>query len=298
MVSEPDDMLVNAYRRVSYICSKCKTKRDVIVDQMMHLSRAELKQNGLAPYIDIHENLKTSSQDEHGMRIFVDTHFHVRSNDPMVRDEPIHEIAAKLPGLPMPKMAINNKKILYNSISWNSLELTSVSHNMGFFLVNPDPSLSETDNKVISINSPLNTIGVKINYQESRLSAADLENCNEWLSHLVKWIELTASLNIYIIPSLLFYIDIQHVRPPSVSDELIISILIDASAQILLGLNLEAFSIITQYLRINKYLSIMQLVRNLGQPSELQEQYLSTFVHLFFDLFRKDIIEYRVSYLM
>jgi hypothetical protein len=232
MVNEPDNMLVNAYRRVSYICSKCKTKRDVIVDQMMHLSRAELKQNGLAPYIDIHENLKTSSQDEHGMRIFVDTHFHVRSNDPMVRDEPIHEITAKLPGLPMPKMAINNKKILYNSISWNSLELTSESHNMGFFLINPDPSLTETDNKVISINSPLNTIGVKINYQESRLSKEYLENCNEWLSHLIKWIELTASLNIYIIPSLLFYIDIQHVRPPSVSDELIISILIDASAQI------------------------------------------------------------------
>ncbi|MHA2249560.1 MAG: hypothetical protein ACXAD7_04310 [Candidatus Kariarchaeaceae archaeon] len=328
MESSYDDAPKNVYRRVSYLCSSCNTKRDVIVDQSMHLSREELKKNGLASYIDIHEDFNTEREGEHGTKLFVDTHFHVRSNHPMVKVKNIQasQQTKKLPGLPLPKVSINNQKILYNSISWNSLEISSQTHNIGFFLINPEPSQFATDNRVINVNSPLDTVNAKITFQESKLSRDFLKNSLEWISNLVKWIELTASLNIVIVPSVLFYIDIHHVRAPSVSDELVLSIMIDASAQILLrhfeenlediigiesnfpykkdsyfpllGLNMEAFKFVSSQLELREYQNIITIVHKLQDLSTVPEQYVSTFVHLFFDLFRNNSLDYRVSYLL
>lgn len=321
------DSETGAYRRVSYICGVCNLKRDAIIDEIMHLNRKELSTSGLAPYIDIHEDERNPGKGEHGMKLFIDHNFHVRSNSVMTNAlrKPRN---SNVPGLPQPKFSLNTTKMVYLSRSWNSLELSSTVHNVGFFIINPEPTSDVKDLLITRIESPLKTVSVNISFQKSALEAEFIDYCVTWLTYLIKWIEMTPSVNVIVIPRLIFYIDYFNTRSPTPSDELAISILLDSSAYVrmplqemdqdilkgkpiypldqaekprdstLIGINLQAFDILVQVLKLDRYIQINEILALYLKHPTLKDQFIDTFVMLFIDLFRQDKLEYKVSYLM
>lgn len=318
------------YRRISYVCSICHASRSVIVDESMHLNREELKKNGLASYIDIHHDFKKDEAEEHGVKLYVDFNFGVRSNDPINLRTPKPIKPSKVPvvGIPAPAINLHIEKLLEHSITWNSLELSSYSHNVGFFLVNVMPSTSNIDNLVVEIKSPLESVIANVTFQASILQDEQIAYSTKWMTILVKWIELTASLNIPLIPSILRYIDYNHIRMPTLTDELIISILMDNTAMIslkksdmdlkavfsgkyniskneeegffsLAGMNYRSLAIVATKLESELFIRIEDIVSELlKNGGELVQKYIDSFTFLFFDLFRDDALEYKVSYLL
>lgn len=317
------------FRLVSYLCTQCKVKRDLVVDEQKHLSRRELTLNGLAPYIDIHENIKNTDTTEHGMKLYVDTHFQVRSNHPMIK-KTIAPHKMSIPGLPTPSISINQTKMSYKSQSWNSLNLSSQVHNMGFFIINEDPTLIPSDGFISNFESPLRSVSLKVNYRTSLLTEEFIYMSHKWLTLLAKWVELTASINTLLIPRLLIYIDQNVAKAPDDSDELSLSILIDASASIkleqsiknlqpiknsinallehwkdfkykktVLGLNVPIYEFILTVLNSGRFIEINELMEVIKSAEEsLKNQFIDTFIMIFFDLFRSNNLEYMVSYLL
>ncbi len=317
------------FRLVSYLCAQCRVKRDLVVDQQKHLSRRELTLNGLAPYIDIHENTKDPELPEHGMQIFVDFNFQVRSNNPMIKKARTPN-KMSIPGLPTPSIDINQTKMSYKSQSWNSLNLSSQVHNMGLFIINQDPTLTPEDGFISDFESQLKSVSIKVNYRTSLLTEEFIYMSHQWLMLLAKWIELTASLNTILIPRLLIYIDQNVAKAPDESDELSISILMDASAAIklvknvgnlqpikhsinaliehwkdfkykntVLGLNIPIYEFFLTVLNSGKFIEIIHIIEVVKSVEEtVRNQFIDTFILTFFDLFRSNNIEYMVSYLM
>ncbi|MFV2014083.1 MAG: hypothetical protein ACC656_01520 [Candidatus Heimdallarchaeota archaeon] len=298
------------------------------MDQQKHLSRRELNLNGLAPYIDIHENSEKPEIPEHGMQIFVDFNFHVRSHYPMTRTA----IPAKssIPGLPAPTLTINQTKMHYDSNSWNSLSLSSQSHNIGYYIVNSDPTITPEDGVIANFDSAMKSVSFNVNYRISKLSKEFIVMSHKWLHLLAKWVENTASLNLDILPRLLVYIDQNVARNPDESDELSISILIDSSAAIklersidniqpikhsinlllqqwknfkfndtVLGLNVPIYEFMLSVLNSKRFIDIVEILEIVKTADEnIKNQFIDTFIIIFFDLFRSDKIEYMVSYLL
>ncbi|MCE7734852.1 MAG: hypothetical protein GPJ54_08255 [Candidatus Heimdallarchaeota archaeon] len=316
------------FKFVSYLCSQCSVKRDLFVDEQKHLSRRELNLNGLAPYIDIHENYKKPEIPEHGMQIFVDFNFHVRSNYPMTKTASPPK--SSIPGLPAPVVAINQIKMHYKSTSWNSLNLASQSHNIGYFIINPDPTIVPGDGVIANFDSALKSVSLKVNYRISVLSKEFIMMSHKWLFLLAKWVENTASLNMQILPRLLVFIDKNVARSPDDADELSMSILIDSSASIklehkidnvkpikhsisllvqqwkkfkfsdtVLALNIPIYEFMLSVLNSGKFVEIVEILEIVKTVDEhIKNQFIDTFIIIFFDLFRDNNLEYMVSYLL
>ena len=153
---------------------------------------------------------------------------------------------------------------------------------------------------------------------------------HKWLHLLAKWVENTASLNLDILPRLLVYIDQNVARNPDESDELSISILIDSSAAIklersidniqpikhsinlllqqwknfkfhdtVLGLNVPIYEFMLSVLNSKRFIDIVEILEIVKTADEnIKNQFIDTFIIIFFDLFRSDKIEYMVSYLL
>lgn len=319
MINQSD----NQYRRVSYLCVGCKTRRSVIVDQNLHLDREELKINGLAPYIDIHTDYDGKMQEEHGIKLFIDSNFHARSNDLLSTGKPKGK---GIPGLPSPSMSIQSKKLMYPSISWNSLELSSKQHNLGFFVINTEPTTDQIDSDIIEMSSKLGTVTANINFRQSKLSESELENSRKWIRVLLDWIETTAALNSKLVPSIIRYIDTHNEGGPSIVDQLAIPILLDNSAKIRLkedkdilediigttiqnpfnvgvfypnqSVDYESFFLIKDKLSKKRFTRMSKITSGIMTESSNTEKTSDAFILFFFQLFDNDSIEYQVAQLL
>ncbi|MHA2029622.1 MAG: hypothetical protein ACW99Q_09555 [Candidatus Kariarchaeaceae archaeon] len=313
---------------VSYLCTQCGVKRDAVLDEDKHLKRRELNTSGLAPYVDIHENIKKPDEPEHGMQIFVDINFHVRSNHPMSKKREKPKLS--IPGIPAPTVSINQIKLQYNSNSWNSLNLTCTGHKVGFFIINTDPTINLDDGVIADFEAQLKSVSLQVNYRTSHLTKEFITMSHKWLHLLSKWIENTASLNLMLLPRLLIYIDNNGAKEPDTSDELSLSILIDSSAAIklsqhvknlapikhsinlllqqwknfkftetVLGLNVPIYEFILSVLNSDNHIEIVELLDIVSSVDEkTKNQFIDTFILIFFDLFRANNLDFMVSHLL
>ncbi|MHA2098828.1 MAG: hypothetical protein ACW99A_09080, partial [Candidatus Kariarchaeaceae archaeon] len=153
---------------------------------------------------------------------------------------------------------------------------------------------------------------------------------HKWLHLLSKWIENTASLNLMLLPRLLIYIDNNGAKEPDTSDELSLSILIDSSAAIklsqhvknlapikhsinlllqqwknfkftetVLGLNVPIYEFILSVLNSDNHIEIVELLDIVSSVDEkTKNQFIDTFILIFFDLFRANNLDFMVSHLL
>ncbi|MDH5403346.1 MAG: hypothetical protein OEZ01_09040 [Candidatus Heimdallarchaeota archaeon] len=314
----PDE---NIYRRVSYLCKGCKITRSVIVDQSIHLEREELKENGLASYIDIHENIRIDASDEHGVKLFVDHNFQVRSNDLLQGRQ---ELKQNLLGLPTPQMKLSKYKILTYTNSINSILLTSRQHNLEIYTISNNPSSDE--NNPIVINSPLGAIIIQVTFKTSNLTDLEQNSIIEWLKILTEWVESTANLNIKMMGSIINYIDKQGIVTPDVVDQLVLPIVLDSTSRLQLlnkdliverimgntakialtrgyftpskDVDYETMFLISDQFQNKGFVRIKKVVDNIYDNAIEKETALETFLILLFELMNEDLIKYKVSYLL
>lgn len=293
-----------------------------MLNQFMHLNRFDLKTKGLALYIDVHMDLNDPEKKEHGVKIHIDEHFHVRSNDVLhFKERVLPKVGNKpIPGVPMPSLKVSESIFNLETISWNYIKMDSQSHNISIRLINTVKE--STKEEEIIIYSPLGSIEIRMRYNMELLSKEYLAISKKWLHLVIKWVELSADVDIDVITPLLRYIDKQHALEPGIQDELSISIMVDCAAMIrlnsefvnmnkifksssndsdglypMLGLNGQALKYIAIVLNSHKFISIKAFVHNLFKAGgDNSEEFVDTFIQIFFDLMAKDAFEYRVSY--
>jgi len=223
-------------------------------------------------------------------------------------------------------MTIERKKLMYPSISWNSLELSSRQHNLGYFVINTNPTTDVEDNEIYEIKSTLGTVVANINFRLSKLSKEELENSRSWIEILLDWIETTASLNTKLVPGIIRYIDNQANEIPNLVDQLAIPILLDRSAKIRLkddkdllediigttiqnpfnvgvfypnqNVDYESFFVIKDKLSKKRYEHMSKITAGIITDSSNVEKTVDAFIMFFFQLFEKDSLEYRVTQLL
>ena len=311
-------------RACRYVCSYCNMPRLVNVDPETHGKRRDLKNNGYAIYVDVHENHKNKKIGEHGVRLFIDANFDVRTNS-LIHIEKPKKLAFSLP-----KPKINIEMVTYSSqlVICESLKLKSTIHNFSLKLEN----LFNFNKKVnsIKIESPFKSVKLDIKHYIPLSSQTTIDNLKTWCEVLLKWIEYTGKLQIEFIPTILKIIDANHKRSPHIDEEFIISVLIDEYAQIFLhDENPNLFSHIlinstvlsqinnsgnsnefdktdpatlkkvSEFLNANKIVKLSDLVSNTvaGKNSEAKMKQIDKLAGVVANLIREDLIAYKVSYL-
>lgn len=221
-------------KEVSYICSYCKQKRQLKIDVDLHLQRRELTINGLASYIDIHttdnENL---DQKMHGVKLFIDPNFHVRTND-LIKLSVNNPMKKKL-AIPLPGMKITQLNTTYTWKSWERLELTTQSDYLQFILKNESHETENLEDTQMEFKSQLGTVSCKLipKYDPYSSSEAVIENTVAWIEAFIKYVEIIPAIHTDLIPEILRYIDINCNYPLTYADEIVLSLLIDQSAILL-----------------------------------------------------------------
>lgn len=217
-------MDVSEFHPCSYICKVCQTKRTVNIDGGLHLQREELMRTGLASYIDVHRDVNHSEKEEHGMKLYIDINFKVRANDQIsLKLQPIRS------NLPIPTLKRQQHHVTAHFSTWNTLLLTSKTHNLDFSAV--DSQQSNEGGTQLDILSPHQSISLSLNISK-HVTEEFILNLMGWFKNLIKWIELTAELNTAFLLPLLHYIDSNNIRPSTVTDELVLSVLLDKTAKI------------------------------------------------------------------
>ncbi len=217
-------MNTSSLQEIHYLCGYCKRKRRVYIDREVHLNRHELGSNGLASYIDTH----TSGEDKHdlhGVKIYVDHNFHVRTND-VINIEKKKSTGFALP-IPTRKIKELNTRHKWNS--WSRLELESKGNKLKFVLENR--AESSENNTQITIESPLDTIVCKVtpasSPEENEILIANMVN---WIQAFVKSMELASDLHVDLVPEVLRYIDLNCYSPLTKTEEDILAVLLDKSS--------------------------------------------------------------------
>lgn len=274
-------------------------------------------------YIDVHINQNDPKRGEHGVKIHIDEHFQVRSNDVLnFKTKTFAKIKKRpIPGIPAPELKVAESKFSEETISWNYFQIDSHPHNISLRIEN----IREIDEKEIfhEMVSPLESIHTKMRYNSKLLSNEYLDITNCWISLLIKWVELAAEIDERVILPILRYIDKNHSMQPGIHDELSISILVDDTSMIkitdeitkvdtifkedksstysglypIMGLNEEALKYISFVLNHKKFIVIKDFIINLRKAGgNNADEYVDTFIQIFFDLMARDAFDYQVSY--
>ncbi len=274
-------------------------------------------------YIDVHTDQLDDEKKEHGVKIHIDEYFHVRSNNVLnFKSKAFTKLKKKsIPGIPMPELKVTESKFSEETISWNYFQIDSHPHNVSLRIENIR-GLRGDASRDIKMESPLRTINTTMRYNYNLLSDEYLEITNNWIELLIKWVELSTELDVRIILPILRFIDKHHSIQPSIQDELSISILADDTSMIrltdeissldkifkysnddmsgmypLMGLNEEALKYISFILNHKKFVVIKDLIINLGEAGGVDaNEFVDTFIQIFFDLMARDAFEYQVSY--
>ena len=310
----------------NYICNSCGARRSVNLDKRVHQNRQDLKIQGLASYIDIHSNQDVPGAD-HGVRLFIDPNYQVRSNDPIRIKEAVRN---KKGGLPSPKIRAIKKTFKTELFACKSLKLVSKSHNMEIIVENTIEELNLKKSGIIDLASNYETVNLKIEYIESEMSAESVLHLIQWGKILLYWIEFTGRFQYNFVSPILKIIDQNFTRPPTVTDELYISILLDAHATIyalnteidlnsvisgsvitfpafdekdsfkeITGLDIDVLSSVSERLKSGEYIDLSVLNEEIEQtnPEELWNDARDSLVQLLVELIRVDAIGFSVSYL-
>lgn len=297
-------------KQVSYLCSQCGQTRKLNIDRDVHLQRRELEVNGLASYIDVHADKGGTSR--HGIKIFIDKNFHVRTNNVLK----IKSVAPKTGAIPMPGFKTREISTKYDWNSWLDLELEIKTENLKFVLeLDRELEQNQTTSK-ITAESELGSVICSIDALTDDPSAETLLNIEGWIKSLVNSLELASAIHVDLIPEILRYIDHHGHRRITYTDEIIVSILIDKSsilipdqktmkmiakygpAMSLIGLNPEQLSKIADKLCEYDQFSMIDireiLESELEVESELEEEFI---VLALFYLISLDAFDYKLSYL-
>ncbi len=309
----------------NYVCNSCGARRSINLDSRVHQNRRDLKIQGLASYIDIHIDQKKTGRD-HGVRLFIDPQYNVRSND-VIR---IRKTEKRSTGLPSPKLTPILKKFSTELFSCKSLQLESKHHNIKIVVNNSIEELANKKTGVIELASDYETVNLKIEYLESEVSAESTLYLIQWGKILLHWVEFTGRFQYNFVAPLLRIIDQNFVRPPTVTDELVISILLDAHATIyafdteidldkvlhgsvitfpafdekesfkeITGLDIDVLSSVSSRLRNGEYLDLSLLNEEIEKslPPEKWSSARDSLVQFIVELIRIDAIGFSVSYL-
>ncbi|MHA2250268.1 MAG: hypothetical protein ACXAD7_07895 [Candidatus Kariarchaeaceae archaeon] len=300
-------------RMVGYVCGQCKQTRKLNIDADVHLNRRELSVNGLASYIDVHadkEGLK-----RHGIKLFIDGNFHVRTNNVLeIKDTP--KEASPVPSIPMPGLKTKNLTTRFAWDSWNRLELELKTEKLKFVLELVSESSTPEDDSQITITSELGSVVCNLNPVYNESSPEVLEYIKSWMTSFCNSLELASSLHVDLIPEVLRYLDHHSHRRLTYNDEVVISILIDKAAILipdketmmmiakygpamkLIGLNPDNLSSIAQKLCEEDQFSMVDiqkiLEKELKKGAELEEEEI---VIALFYLITMDAFDYKLSYL-
>ncbi len=303
---------------VSYICEVCNKQRYLLIDKTVHLNRGELKNNGLATYIDIHTVPLT--QNEHGVIVAIDEHFIVRSNSSI--DTNFKKVTSSIPfpGI----QSEQNFKIYnypYDANCWKNLIMISYFDSFKIIMENTNFTGNWAN---VEYKSPMETSKIEIQYITDKINNEYLKRLGDWILLLLKWSELTADVNSTILPYLFKYIDRALTKPPTILDELTLSILLDKNAKIRLrehielsesklfkyndneqasaiyevtGIDLEIYRKIIDMLDNENIINIPTIIQRFEDEGNTNIS-LDTFLFTIFDLMQNDQLEYQVSYLM
>jgi hypothetical protein len=211
----------NEIMTFKYQCSYCKLKLNLKVDKELHLYRTKNNANGLAEYIDIHENTDTNLG-LHGVKLQVDFNFHVRGNDLIEKKDEsnMSSILKKnhnnLLSVPIPKYKKRVETLNTNYIwsSWLYLEITSRNHNLKFTLNNFDSMEDFMNDEDIGIDevlyqleSPLGLIKCKFVPKRNVLYSSANELLLDWVNAMLQTMETASDLNVDLIPEIFRLID-------------------------------------------------------------------------------------------
>lgn len=296
-------------QKVSYLCGECGQTRNINIDRDVHLQRRELEINGLASYIDVHADKNGTSR--HGIKIFVDKNFHVRTNNVLkVKDQKTVKSA-----IPMPGFKTKNLTTKYQWDSWSKLELEIKTENLKFVL-EQEGSGDGSAGSTISTVSELGSVHCELDVVVDENAPEILEYISGWMSTFCNSLELASSLHVDLIPEILRYIDHHAHRAITYSDEIIITILIDRSsilipdketmqmiakygpAMSLIGLNPDKLSSIAAKLYELDQFSMIDIQKilesEIERDAELEEEFI---VLALFYLLSLDAFDYKLSYL-
>ncbi|RMG26209.1 MAG: hypothetical protein D6732_21500 [Methanobacteriota archaeon] len=191
------------------------------MEKDVHLNRHELENNGLASYIDIHTSSPEKS-DLHGVRIFVDRNFHVRTNDPInIAEKKKSSIA-----LPIPTRKIKELNTRHKWVSWAKLELESKGSKIKFNLENR--AIIKETFTTMNFVSPLGTITLNVVPAYDPIeNEAEIANLAGWLQAFIRSMEIASDLHIDLVPEVLRYIDLNCKHPLTKTQEDILSVILD-----------------------------------------------------------------------
>lgn len=300
-------------RLISYLCESCKQTRNLSIDSDVHLNRRELTINGLASYIDVH--VDKEGKKRHGIKLFVDPNFHVRTNNVLKVKAPQSPVSSG-PSIPMPGIKTKNLTTRFAWDSWNRLELELKSERLKFELI--DETINEKNQDTdISIVSELGSVSCRLNPIIDDDSPEIMEYMISWITSFCNSIERASSLHIDLIPEVLRYIDHHVHRCITYNDEVIITILIDkatilipdkktmemianhGTAITLIGLDHESLRSIARKLCEQDKFSMVDIQKILGDElkkgTELEEEEI---VLALFYLISMDAFDYKLSYLV
>ena len=211
-----------------YICNYCSVKRSVHIYKEIHLNRQDLTEQGLATYVDVHENDKKLEKGEHGVRLFIDANFSVRSNTPILETKIQEESFT-----PRPVIKLFPTVYKFNMRIFKFLKIESPNHMVSITIENPFNKFENSE--VLNITSPFNTVTLTAKYNLRNDSQEAIENLEKWSTMLVKWIEHTGRIQSIFLPSIINLIDANYDKEPMPVDELSISVLLDAHTTIYLN---------------------------------------------------------------
>jgi len=298
-------------KQVSYLCGECGATRNLNIDKDVHLQRRELEINGLASYIDVHA--RKDGTNPHGIKLFIDGNFHVRTNNVLKVKTPAK---SKPSAIPMPGFKTKNLTTKYDWKSWTKLELEIKTDNLKFVLeLDREMDDSEVGHSM-TVSSELGSVICTLDAVIDENSAEMTDYIEGWIQSFVNSIELASSLHRDLIPEVLRYIDHHVHRRITYSDEIIISILIDKSsilipdqetmtmiakygpAMSLIGLDPDKLSTIAMKLTEYDQFSMIDIQKilesEIDQEAELEEEFV---VLALFYLISLDAFDYKLSYL-
>lgn len=297
-------------KKVSYLCASCGQTINFGMDEKVHLQRQELKISGLASYIDVHEDKNGRS---HGLKLFVDPNFHVRTNHKLE----LNEEKSSSP-IPMPGFKTKNLTTNYPWKTWVKLELELKKENLKFFL----ELGKDAHDREHMVNSEIKTVS-SLGLIESKIDAIVHENAtisfqyiSQWMQSLCNSLELAASIHVDLIPEVLRYIDTHSYREISHLDRVIIAILIDRASILipnkdtikmlkkygpgldLIGLNSHQFTkIATKLSEFDQFTmrDIQDILKEeIDDDAELEEEII---ILALFYLLSMNAFDYKLSYL-
>ncbi len=218
-------MTEGGLKELGYLCSHCKRKRILFLEKDVHLNRHELEQNGLASYIDVHTS-KPDTQDIHGMKLYIDANFHVRTNDLISLEQKKNK--ANMFTLPLPSRKIKELNTRHQWISWYQLELVSQG-KLKFVLENR--TTEKPEDLKMEFESQLGTIKCTVIPKfNSERESKSIEHLESWIRCFIRALELASDIHVDLIPEVLRFIDINAAKKLGKIHEDIISILIDKAS--------------------------------------------------------------------